>query len=218
MRVVCVKWGPKYGAEWVVRLKNMVAEWLPCPHDFICYTEAPVAGVRCEPLPSDLPGWWAKVGLFRNAVGETLYLDLDVVIRGSIASIPRPDNGKVWAIDDFSYGFRNPRQGLDAAQLRLLGGNATCNSSVLYWHGDAGQKVWDDFTPDVMGVMHGDQNWISNRLWPDGLSLFEPGIACSYKYHVIREDSAAPIVVFHGDPKPNALHRENPLRKTWEAA
>lgn len=218
MKVACVKWGDKYGAEWVVRLKNMVAQWLPCAHEFICYTEKPVAGVTCEPLPSDLPGWWAKLGLFKFAHPETLYFDLDVVIRGSLAAIPRPDDGKVWAIDDFGYGFRKPKRTLTAEQIRFLGGEHTCNSSVMYWRGDAGRKVWDDFTPAVMNEVHGDQNWISKTLWPDALALFEDGLACSYKYDVLRNGSAAPIVVFHGDPKPDALHRGHALRELWEAA
>jgi hypothetical protein len=69
-----------------------------------------------------------------------------------------------------------------------------------------------------MDEVHGDQNWISKTLWPDGLELFEPGIACSYKYQCLRTDDMAPIVVFHGDPKMSDLDRCNPLRKMWEAA
>jgi hypothetical protein len=223
VRVVCVKFGTKYGAEWVIRLRNMVARHLPCAHEFVCYTEAPVEGVVCQPLPSSLPGWWAKVGLFKPGLsaGETLYLDLDVVIRGDIGAIRRTDDGKVWALDDFSYSLTNPRE-MGPETRRLLGGVGTCNSSVLYWRGDAGRRVWDAFTPGVMERLHGDQNWITQALWPHTLALFETGVACSYKYHLLHrlleEGSTAPIVVFHGEPKAPSLERTDPLRKLWEAA
>jgi hypothetical protein len=220
MKVVCLKQGSKYGAEWVQRLRNMVAKHLPCAHEFVCYTETPVEGITCEPLPSGLPGWWAKVGLFQSglAIGETLYLDLDVVVTGDLSIFRRPDDGKVWALDDFSYSLRNPRQGLDTASVRLLGGAGTCNSSVMSWHGDAGRKVWDTFTPEVMDRLHGDQNHITQALWPHTLALYPAGLACSYKYHVLRDDAHGSVTVFHGSPKAPDLSPRNPLRKMWEAA
>jgi hypothetical protein len=220
MRVVCVKYGDKYGKEYVTRLRNMVARHLPCAHEFVCYTEKPVEGVTCEPLPSELPGWWAKVGLLRPGLGTGphMYLDLDVVGRANLSEFIRPDDGKVWALDDFSYSLRAPRSHIDEATRRLLGGVGTCNSSVMFWHGDAGRKAWDEFTPTVMNELHGDQNWITRALWPHTLALYPPGLASSYKYHWMRDDQFGAVVVFHGDPKPPALSPSNPLRKLWEAA
>lgn len=220
MRVVCIKHGEKYGSEWVMRLRAMVARHLPCDHEFICYTERPVTEVTCEPLPSGLPGWWSKIGLHRPgvSVGPTLYFDLDVVLTGDVSVFLRSDDSKVWALDDFSYGFRNPKVGLDASSLRLLGGPSTCNTSVMFWYGDAGRKAWDTFTPAVMDEVHGDQNWITKSLWPDTLSLFPPRLACSFKYHVLRQDAHGVATIFHGDPKPNDLAKDHPLRQQWEAA
>jgi len=88
----------------------------------------------------------------------------------------------------------------------------------MYWRDDAGAKAWERFTPAVMTELHGDQNWITRCLWPDGISLFPPGFACSYKYHIERGAAVAPIVVFHGNPKPPDLPRSNFLRKLWEDA
>lgn len=220
MKVVCIKWGDRYGSEYVTRLRNLVARHLPLAHEFVCYTEKPVAGVTCEPLPSELPGWWSKVALLRPGltVGPCLYLDLDVVPRGDLSVFLRPDDGKVWALDDFSYGFRNPKQGLDAAALKLLGGPSTCNSSVMFWHGDAGRKAWDDFTPDVMDVMHGDQNFLTHALYPDRLALYPPRLACSFKYHVLQGDEHGAVTVFHGQPKMPDLSPHHPTRRLWEAA
>jgi hypothetical protein len=221
VRVICLKWGDKYGKEYVSRLKSMVAQHLPCAHEFVCYTERPVEGVTCEPLPSELPHWWCKVSLFRPglAVGPNLYLDLDVVIRGDLSGFLRPNDGKVWALDDFSYSLRTPKPHLDAAQKRLLGGIGTCNSSILFWHGDAGRKAWDDFKPEAMDRLHGDQNHLTQTLWPHTLELYPPGLACSYKYHVVRESRQfGSVVVFHGSPKVPDLPPANPLRVLWEAA
>lgn len=218
MRVVCLKWGGKYSDEYVTRLKAMVARHLHAAHEFVCYTERSVEGVTCQPLPSDLPGWWAKIGLFKPglATGPTLYLDLDIVINGEIRL---PELGdKLWALDDFSYSLLRPKQDVDPWTRKLLGGSGTVNSSVMYWQGDIARKVWDDFTPAVMKELHGDQNWITRCLWPDKIGLFPPGLACSFKYHIERGDKPAPIIVFHGEPKPASLSARHPLRLLWEAA
>jgi hypothetical protein len=220
MRVLCVKWGTRYSNDYVTRLRNMVAKHLPCAHEFVCFTDAPVEGVTCRSLPSELPGWWAKIGLLRPGLspGPNLYLDLDVVGRSDLSGFLRPDDGKVWALDDFGYSLRMPKPYMDEPTRRLLGGVGTCNSSVMFWHGDAGRKAWDDFTPEVMTRLHGDQNHITQALWPHTLALYPPGLASSYKYHWMRDEQFGSVVVFHGSPKPPDLPKANPLRVLWEAA
>ncbi len=217
IRVVCVKQGDKYGAEYVLRLRAMVARCLLQPHNFVCLTDKPVDGITCEPLPSELQGWWAKIGLFKPGVlpGVNLYFDLDVVATGPI-NLP-PLGQRLWALDDFSYGLRVPHCGVIGEETRrLLGGEGTVNSSVMYWEGGVADSVWERFTPAVMQELHGDQNWITRCLWPDKIDLFPVGFACSYKYHILMGGGPpAPIVVFHGDPKPAMLPPWEPLRKLW---
>ena len=218
VRVICVKWGAKYGAEWVVRLRNMCARRLPT-HEFVCVTDEPVDGIQCQPLVCDLPGWWQKVGLFRPGLfpGENWYFDLDIVAKGSIV-LPRLTD-KLWALDDFSYSIANPRAVDDPHVRRLLGGVGTINSSIMGWRDDVASDVWTKFTPAVMDELHGDQNWITRCLWPHGISLLPKGFASSYKYHIMNSlEMGAPIVVFHGQPKVTDLSRRDPLRLLWEAA
>lgn len=218
MQVICVKWGERYGAEWVLRLRDMVSRHLPCTHEFICVTDRPVEAIACRELPSSLPGWWAKVGLFKPGylTGETLYLDLDVVARGDLSVFRKGAGESVWALDDFSYSLRTPKPFLDDFAKGLLGGVGTANSSVMYWHDDAGARVWETFSPAVMDRLHGDQNHITQALWPAGrLSLYEPGLACSYKYHVMNGRQFGSLVVFHGSPKPNELGQRDPLKRAW---
>lgn len=223
MRVLCVKHGSKYGPEWVIRLRNMVARNLTLEHDFVCLTDDPtglVGEVDCEPLHRDLPGWWAKINLGRpnQFLGQNLYLDLDVVIRNCIdGMILESKPGKLNAPDDFSYSLRNPKPGLGDDMQRLLGGPGTINSSVLIWNDNELQPIWDDFTVEKMDEVHGDQNWITQALWPD-IHLIDPAWICSYKYHEQRgERRHAPIVVFHGDPKVNQLPKSDALYQSWTA-
>lgn len=219
IRVLCVKWGDKYGPEYVTRLRRGVQEHLPIEHEFICLTEDPVSGVDCEPLPCDLPSWWAKLGLFRPGLfaGENFYLDLDVIITASLLPLvellERGDG--LWARDDFSYPLRRPRTGLDAAFKRLLGGAGTINSSAMLWRGDVARAVWDTWDDVIMGICHGDQNRISQVLYPDRISFIPDELVHSYKYHVLRGEEIAPVVVFHGQPKPHELSRDDPLRLAW---
>jgi hypothetical protein len=222
LTVACIKWGDKYGPEYVERLARMVARHLKMPYRFVCFTEKSVDGIECLPLPSDLPSWWAKIGLFKPGLldGDVLYFDLDVVLTDDISMIARllTLSPGLWVRDDFSYSLINPRQDIDDKFRRYLGGKGTVNSSVMLWRGDVARKVWDDFTPAVMDEVHGDQNWISKTLWPDGIHLIPDGAVCSYKYHVLRGKPIASVVVYHGDPKPADLPAKHPLRLMWEAA
>lgn len=218
LRVICVKWGNKYGPEWVYKLQGMVSRHLKVKHEFVCMTDKPIKDVECVPCPDDLPGWWAKVGLFEPGKfpGQNLYLDLDVVITRDIPTINCAP-GKITAPDDFSYSLIKPKTGIGSDMQRLLGGIGTINSSVMRWDDDAGSDVWDKFTPAKMSEVHGDQNWITQALWPEKLDLMREGVVCSYKYHVQRGVDPSPIVVFHGDPKVTQLSKSDPLRLAWVA-
>lgn len=223
MQVACVKWGERYGSEWVLRLRNMVARHLSEPHEFLCFTDRPFDGVTCRALTSGLPTWWAKLELLRPGMfaGDVLYFDLDVVLSASvdrIVELARTDVSKLWMRDDFSYSLRKPRKGLSADALEMLGGPGCCNSSVMAWRADAPRAAWDVFTPDVMKRQHGDQNHISRILWPHGIGLLPDELIGSYKYGLLRGEPVAPVTVFHGEPKMSQLPRANPLRKLWEAA
>ncbi len=222
MKVVCIKWGNKYPAEYVTRLRDGVARNLPIPYDFICFTENPVDGVECKALPTELPSWWSKLGLFKPGVleGDILYLDLDVVITDSLLPLVALlyKSPGLWARDDFSYSLLNPRQGLSKEQKNLLGGDGTINSSVMLWRWGVVHDVWNKFTPEVMNVCHGDQNFISQTLGKQRISFIPDEMIGSYKYGQLRGEPIRPIMVFHGSPKPSDLHKSHPLRVTWEAA
>ncbi len=98
--VVCLKWGDLYGAEYVNRLYSMVARHLQGSFRFICFTEDARelrAEIEIQPLPEfEEPPWeyarfcsaWRKLALLQQGLadlqGKVLFLDLDVVIVGSL--------------------------------------------------------------------------------------------------------------------------------------
>jgi hypothetical protein len=94
--IICMKWGTKYGPEYVNRLANMVRRNMTIPYRFVCMTDSAVgldAGIDARPLPDfDDPGGpergWRKISTFRNPLfdlkGPTIFLDIDIVIVGNI--------------------------------------------------------------------------------------------------------------------------------------
>ena len=94
--VICIKWGTKFGADYVNRLYKMVERNLTLPHRFVCFTDKPegiLEGVEIRPLPElndeGIPDKaWKKLGLFTDQLadleGEALFLDLDIIIRDNI--------------------------------------------------------------------------------------------------------------------------------------
>jgi hypothetical protein len=168
---------------------------------------------------TNLEGWWVKLHLFEPGVftGDTLYLDLDVVVTDSLLPLVALlyKSPGLWARDDFSYSMKNPRQGLGEDFKKLLGGDGCVNSSVLLWRGNVAQEVWDRFDPAETKICHGDQNFISKTL--NGRLQFIPeDMISSYKYQVMRGAQHGSIVVFHGLPKVDNLHGSDPLRVAWE--
>ena len=66
--VLCVKFGNKYGRDYVERLRDMVARNLTLPYEFVCFTDDnhPIEGVRSivYPCQSYKALWWHKVHMF----------------------------------------------------------------------------------------------------------------------------------------------------------
>ena len=95
--VLCMKWGRRYGPDYVNTLYNMVRRNLTRAHRFLCLTDEP-QGIRpeveCRPLPELrlIPEWerspWRKLSCFapelEDLAGPVLFLDLDLVIIANI--------------------------------------------------------------------------------------------------------------------------------------
>lgn len=169
-------------------LERMVDRHLSLPHEFICITE------------SDLPGWWGKARLFgSNSRKRNLWLDLDVAITGSLDGLVTP----------LSSGIR-------IAKNWAQSGHGGCQSSVMYWEGDSGRIINDEFDPAIAhwppinqpGVLWGDQEWITQLRDEKRLAVeyFNPADVVSYKYHCqCGLPEGAKVAVFHGKPNPSEV-------------
>ncbi|MDP5215881.1 glycosyl transferase [Ruegeria sp. 2205SS24-7] len=97
-QIVCINWGTKYGAPYINRLYEMVRANITPPFRFVAFTDTR-EGVHPDIVCFDLPempgfmpertiGQWPKSRLWAPELGDLkgpfLFLDLDVVITGSL--------------------------------------------------------------------------------------------------------------------------------------
>ena len=97
-QIICIKWGNRYGPEYVNRIYGMVERNITPPFRVICFTDDK-QGIREEvvcrdlpdlgcPRPTNAPGKWPKTALWGETLfdiqGLALFIDLDVVITGNL--------------------------------------------------------------------------------------------------------------------------------------
>lgn len=110
LTVVVWKWGTKYGAGHVAKMRNMLQRHLHQPHRLVCITDKPKdlpEGVEPFPMPKTLQ--WDFKGMRRmwlysakaGQIGDRLFqLDLDVVLTDAIDPIVnRPEDFVIWKSD-----------------------------------------------------------------------------------------------------------------------
>ena len=96
-QIICIKWGTKFGPEYVNRLRGMIARNITPPFRLICFTDdgtglhpdvlvRPLPRFDYEP-PKNTLGKWPKSRLWGDLgdiTGTVLFLDLDVVVVGNL--------------------------------------------------------------------------------------------------------------------------------------
>ena len=210
--VLCMKWGTKYGPDYVNRLYGMVRRHLRGDFRFVCLTDNDQgvrAEVQCLPIPPlDLPPGipergWTKLTTFaadlHGLKGTALFLDLDVVI--------------VDAIDPF---FELPGQFLIIHDWKRPW-RVTGNSSVYRFELGAHADVLATFraTHDrVRRKFRNEQAYLSDCLHrQDKLAYWPPTWCASWKYHCVPRfplnylkppsiPAQARILIFHGVVNP----------------
>lgn len=96
-QIICIKWGTKYGPDYVNRFYAMVARNITPPFRVVCFTDDTHgldAGIETRPLPDftyeapkNTPGKWPKSRLWGDLgdiTGTVLFIDLDVIITDSL--------------------------------------------------------------------------------------------------------------------------------------
>jgi hypothetical protein len=215
--ILCVRFGNKYGPEYVERLRNMIGRHLTVPYEFVCLTDDqhPIEGVRSILMPDQgyAKKWWHKVHMFDPSLslkGRILYLDLDVVISGNLDKLASFGPNFFVGILDFNRKFHAAWQYL--------------NSSVMAWDHGTQTAVYSQFKTNPGDAMrlHGDQDWIW-KVAKDRIKWWPKSWIQSYKWEIrsrdelivrdgkrqfktVRDDVVVPadcaITVFHGDPNP----------------
>ena len=167
--VICLKWGTKYGPEYVNKLYNMVKRNCTLDYEFICFTDDTQGidkHIRTEPLPSiNLQGWWYKVWFLSNKLpvtGTALFFDLDLVIFRNIDRyfLYKEDSPFV-IIRDFNRQVRKNWDRMNSSVFRIKIGEYN--------------NVYELFEKDAVAIQRkypGDQDFmfanIRNHIfWPD---------------------------------------------------
>lgn len=148
--VICLKWGDRYGPEYVNRLYAMVRRNTERDLRFICITDD-TAGIRSEvetrPMPPfDLPETFRNKGfrrmfLFKESLydltGKVLHFDLDLILTSSID-------------DFFDY---EPDAPYIVAENWTQPGKGIGNMSVFRYEIGALTKIWERFSADPLGML-----------------------------------------------------------------
>lgn len=198
--------GTKYPPEYIHKLQRAVGRNLNQPHRFVCITEHEVEGVETIKPPTDWPGWWGKLGLFKEgfASGPCMWLDLDVVVVGSLDAIADEHKSDLLA----------------APWNWAESGHGGIQSSVMVWNANLANGIYADFELDherIMRAYWGDQEYMTS-LRDDGFRVTQikhPAVV-SFKYHCRHTGppSGASVVCFHGKPDPHEV-RDPWVTKCW---
>ena len=220
-----VKWGTRFGADYVNVIFRAVRAHLRLPHRFVCLTNQPEGidpDVEVMPVPEfGVPevewtkrGCWPKVALFSPGVFAddevVLYLDLDVLVVGDLAPFPEllRDRSAFYTLREW-----NP------ALLRALPvawrPDRGSQGSVYVWRAGEQRHVFADFTSRVEEVR---ASYWSDRFYLPAVAKnpqYLPYDWClSFKNHCLtpwplnlvrpgaRLPQGARIIVFHGKPRP----------------
>lgn len=224
--VLCLKWGNRYGFEYVNRLYSMAKRNTSRPLRVVCFTDDPV-GIREEvevrPMPFfDLPERmrshpFRRMFIFQPEVeglsGNVLHLDLDLLITGSIDAF-------------FDY---KPELDFAVCENWTQPGKGIGNMSVFRYRVGALTKVWDRFRPDPMAMMdlyRNSQTFVCRTL--GNVEFFPPAWCLSFKHSLIPpwplnfiKTPALPtdtrVVAFTGKPDIDEVTRgEWPVNAAWK--
>lgn len=225
INVLCLKWGGRYGPEYVNRLYRAVCRHLrPSRFVFTCITDDK-AGlldpiVVLPILDPGLEGWWHKMTIFcptRRFSMPVLYIDLDTVILGDLTPLADLAEGTtdIWFLSDFYW------PGNLATGIMVLPEDVGC-----WIYAD-----WIEHKCDLV-LAGGDQDALReifrrySRPW-GMLQEHLPGQIVSYKVDCcsgqlpgqVRRGSppaAARVVCFHGVPKPHQVEDLPWISANWK--
>ena len=221
VNILTLKWGTKYGPEYVNRLYAGVRRHLALDFRFLCFSDDSSGlcpEVEFHPIP-DLdvpPAWqrtpWLKLALFRDDLaglaGQSLFLDLDILITGRMDDFFSFAPGRACIIHDWEKTLQR--------FFRRHGEPG--NSSVFRFESGTSGAILERFMAERDRALSRyrtvvDQRYLTEALGPDK-AWWPSEWVVSFKRHCIpafprnllfppRLPSDVRIVVFHGHPNPH---------------
>lgn len=228
--IFCMRWGTRYGAEYVNRLYASCRRHITGDFQFVCFSDQsdslnPAVDVRPLPTFDGVPAsltWttWRKMSLWRDDLPadlqgrEALFLDLDVVIVGSLNDLFTHEPGKYAVIENWT-------------QI----GSGIGNTSVFRYPVGRHTHVYRDFMASIEDgswkAIRTEQRFISEHIGP-GQQVFWPHAWMrSFKEELLPiwpvrlwKPAEIPhgtrIVVFHGKPDPDEAARGEWPAPAWK--
>lgn len=220
-----MKWGTRYGPEYVNRLHGMIQRNTRRKTRLTCFTDDKSglnAQIRCLDLPHiTLPNelaWlpWRKLSLWQkdlaNLEGDILFLDLDVVITGGIDEFFDYQPGHFCAIRNWTQ--YNKKIG---------------NTSVYRWPANKHCHIYDNLMNEperVLSQYRIEQVYISREIsdmffWPDEWCLsFKHTLVPHWPLRFFKVPPLpknAKVICFTGKPDPeDAVIGKWPEKKLWK--
>ncbi len=222
--IVCMKWGTRYGADYVNRLWSMIRRHTTRPTRLVCYTDErhgidpkvevyPLLDIH---LPERLR-WrpWRKIALWGEHLpgvkGEALYLDLDIVVTGNLDAFFDYRPGEFCVIRNWTTS--NGGVGNTTA-YRFRVGSA---SHLLERMNREPLAVYQEFGNSQTYVTR--QIGLPLTFWPDEWCVsFKHSLVPSWPFRFFRTPVLPPqakLVAFTGKPDPDEAMEGRWPTKHW---
>lgn len=222
--VVCARWLDAFPSSYIRILRNAVQDQLGRRHRFICVTDNPNAidddietallpdtGI---PLKHQRTGGWPKLGIFAAGVlpddAPALYLDLDVVIRGSLDCFfsQIENRGGFHSIREWNPTLWNllparlrPDRGVQGSMLGFI-------PREHYWVHEFFRRNQER----ILSSYYNEQQFLGSAIvdrhyWPlPWTASFKRHCTHYYPINLLlsknKEPRRAKVVIFHGTPRP----------------
>ncbi len=209
--IICMKWGTRYGPEFVNRLYRAVRRNVSGELRFICFTDDASGldnGVDAQALPPiTLPeefAWtpWRKLSIWQYPLagmeGDAIFLDLDLVITGSLDAMFEFAPGEYCVIENWTQK-----------------GQGIGNTSAFKFPVGKFKEIFDRFEADPEAVLRDnriEQQYISRyitgqKFWPSEWCIsFKHDLVPKFPMNWLRAPELpkeARIVAFTGKPDPD---------------
>lgn len=210
--IICMKWGTRYGPEYVNRLYAGVRRHTKMPVRFVCFTDNADGlhqGIDVLPLPPiNIPSRiasykpWPKLSVWQaplfDITGDVLFLDIDLIITGPLDDFFTYCPGEYCVIENWT-------------QI----GQGVGNTSVFRFPVGKYAKIYNDFVADpekILGTYKIEQQYISalipeQKFWPaEWCVSFKHSLLPKFPMNWIKTPelpSDARIIAFTGKPDPD---------------